>query len=63
MLRQAGIDSLEAMAKADADRLRLAMGLVGELLDLRYWIDCAQDLTRGSGTAARPGRVAKAGPH
>jgi len=43
MLQNAGIDNLAQMAEADQDALRQKLGLVGELLDLDYWIASAAD--------------------
>jgi predicted flap endonuclease-1-like 5' DNA nuclease len=41
MLGRAGISSLEDLAAADKDALTKKLGLVGEILDLDYWIDWA----------------------
>lgn len=41
MLNSAGVHSLSDMAAADAETLAAKLGLVGELLDIDYWIDCA----------------------
>lgn len=60
MLQKAGIGSLDAMANADADHLRTAMGLVGELLDLRYWIDCAREMTGSAADASNNDTAAQA---
>jgi predicted flap endonuclease-1-like 5' DNA nuclease len=43
MLERAGISSLAELAEADADTLALQLGTVGELLDLTYWIEFAQE--------------------
>ncbi|MEM1273979.1 MAG: hypothetical protein AAGF88_09180 [Pseudomonadota bacterium] len=44
MLTNAGVASLAEMAQADPTALARKLGLVGELLDLDYWIACAADL-------------------
>ncbi|MBF9029964.1 hypothetical protein HKCCE3408_06130 [Rhodobacterales bacterium HKCCE3408] len=47
MLQRAGVLTLDDMAAADPKSLAASMGLVGELLDLDWWIDCAHTARDG----------------
>jgi hypothetical protein len=42
MLERCGVRSLADLAAADADELRAALGLIGELVDLGAWIEFAK---------------------
>lgn len=42
MLRSSGIETLEDLAAADADRLSADLGLIGQILDIRDWIAFAR---------------------
>ena len=48
MLQSAGIASLSDMASADPEALGAKLGLVGQLLDLDFWIAEAADLQPGT---------------
>lgn len=42
VLQQAGVNSLDALAHADAVELRLHLGVIGELVDIQSWIEWAK---------------------
>jgi hypothetical protein len=43
MLSKAGIQSIDDLANADPETLTRDLGLVGEILDLDYWITWARE--------------------
>ena len=53
MLQKAGITSLHDLAQADAAQLRRAMGRIGHLVDVPFWIDCAAKATCAPDVGAR----------